>query len=570
MLHTSITAADALPDTLADLQRTLAHMAAGMDAHFVRAGTTLATAIDTIDRIIAAIDGVAGALDGSVAGIAVANLKEVAAELHRLPQVQQDRDADMVRVSSASRMLRDHIMDMRQALRVLHIYGLNIKIAASGEAAFVGFVDSMGHRLVVGEEHLEGFLAKLKDLKDSVGGVQQAGRLVAKEARQVVPQVPQRLMDDASALHRHLLTVAGMARQVADIARTVQGRVATMLGALQVGDSTRQRLEHVVSALQMLDGSGHMLDAQSRDDVTAVVQTMLAAQLDASAADFDRDTRLLVTALKALMPDTSALIDLIDDANGDTGNGHPLLIQIEQAVGEVAAITVQLQDADRRSTAMLGMIAETVDELTGRLALLQRVQFDVQDIATNTRLLCRRHGDLGRAVSVVAGEVDVHAQSLGKAMGGIRQPLEDLDRVNTALGTKRGASDTRDLGSKLSDALAVIRSGCQHTDHAVRVGGDDARQLIELLSAVGDEIGAEMALGGRMRDAALLLAARPTIEHPGPVASAVLADLLPRIAALYTMAQEREVHAAHVPAAFVGTIPTPVSTAVDDDDDGLF
>ena len=167
MLHTSITADHALDQSVGDLQRTLALMAAGMDAHFVRAGTTLAGAIETIDRIISAIDGVTGALDESVAGIAVTNLKEVAADLANLPVVQQERDTDMVRVSGAARMLRDHIMEMRQALRVLHIYGLNIKIAASGEPAFVGFVDSMGHRLAAGEEHLEGFLAKLQTREEN-------------------------------------------------------------------------------------------------------------------------------------------------------------------------------------------------------------------------------------------------------------------------------------------------------------------------------------------------------------------------------------------------------------------
>jgi hypothetical protein len=347
----------------------------------------------------------------------------------------------------------------------------------------------------------------------------------------------------------------------------VQGRVATMLGALQVGDSTRQRLEHVVSALQMLEVTGPSIDPMVRMEVCAVIHPMLAAQLEASAVDFDRDTRLLVDALRALSPDTTALLGLIDNDAGS--NGRPFLAEIDKAVGEVASITAQLQDADRRSTAMLGMIGETVSELTGRLALLQRVQFDVQDIATNTRLLCRRHGDLGKAVSVVAGEVDVHAQSLGKAMGGIRQPLDELAAVNATLVEKRAAADDRDLGSKLSDALAVIREGCQRTEGAVRVGGDDARQIIEMLASVGDEIGAEMALGGKMRDAALVLGVMPAMSDPSEAATAILADVLPRIAALYTMAQEREVHAAYLPA-HLAPAPAVAAVAEDDDDDGLF
>lgn len=565
MHHIRIDTDTAQAIDLSDLKRSLALVAAGMDARFVRAGTTLATAIDTIDRIITSIEGVTGALDENVAGIAVSSLKSVAGQLDALPAVQSGREVDMARIGSASRVLRDHVMDMRQALRVLHIYGMNIKIAASGEAAFVGFVNDMGQRLATGEEHLEGFLAKLKELSGSVGSVQQAGRLLAAEARKILPAVPQRLTRDAGALHIHLGDVAAMARQVAEIARTVQGRVATMLGALQVGDSTRQRLEHVVSALQFLDGTEHGLPEPVFFEVAAVVHRLLAALLETSAADFDRDAALLVSALKALQPDTTALLDLIEDDAGR--NGRPFLIQIEEAVGEVAIITVQLQEADQRSGAMLGLINETVDELTGRLEQLQRVQFNVQDIATNTRLLCRRHGELGKAVSVVAGEVDIYAHSLGNAMRGIVQPIRELSEVNTLLAAKRAAEGESDMGSKLAQALVVIREGCQRTDLAVREGGDDARQLIELLAIAGDEIGAELQLGATMRQAAIALSATPPLGPLSDEAAVVLGDLLPRIFALYTMAQEREVHTANVPAAFA------VASAVveeDDDDDGLF
>lgn len=566
MQHIRIDTHDAQAIDLSDLKRKLALVAAGMDARFVRAGTTLATAIETIDRIIHSIEGVTGALDESVAGIAVSSLTDVAGQLEALPAVQAERDQDMARIGAASRVLRDHVMDMRQALRVLHIYGMNIKIAASGEAAFVGFVNDMGQRLATGEEHLEGFLAKLKELSGSVGSVQQAGRLLAAEATKILPAVPRRLIRDAGALNAHLGDVAAMARQVADIARTVQGRVATMLGALQVGDSTRQRLEHVVSALQLLDTSLlDVPDVSAQVEVTAVIHRLLAALLETSAADFDRDAALLVASLKALQPDTAALLDLIDDDAGR--GGRPFLIQIEEAVGEIAVITVQLQEADQRSAAMLCLITDTVDELTRRLALLQRVQFNVQDIATNTRLLCRRHGDLGKAVSVVAGEVDIYAHSLGNAMRGIGRPIAELAETNGALAARRAEAGDGDMGGKLAQALLVIREGCQRTDMAVREGGDDARQLIELLAIAGDEIGAELQLGAMMRQAAIILSATPPVGALSDAATMALGMLLPQIGALYTMAQERDVHAANVPPGFA------VASAVveeDEDDDGLF
>ena len=91
--------------------------------------------------------------------------------------------------------------------------------------------------------------------------------------------------------------------------------------------------------------------------------------------------------------------------------------------------------------------------------------------------------------------------------------------------------------------------------------------MIELLTIAGDEIGAELQRGANMRQAAILLSATPRIDQLSDEAHAALAALLPQIFALYTMAQERDVHTANVPHAFA------VTTAVvetDDDDDGLF
>ncbi|MGT2513064.1 hypothetical protein ACVOMT_01350 [Sphingomonas panni] len=70
-----------------------------------------------------------------------------------------------------------------------------------------------------------------------------------------------------------------------------------------------------------------------------------------------------------------------------------------------------------------------------------------------------------------------------------------------------------------------------------------------------------------MRQAAIALSATPPLGPLSDEAAIVLGDLLPRIFALYTMAQEREVHTANVPAAFA-----VASAAVEeeDDDDGLF
>ena len=443
MFHAPIDPDAALDaDTPRSLQQTLALLAAGLDTRFVAAGSTLATGIEAIDRVIAALDSITSALDSDMADAAVGSLETTARQLAALPEAQGARAAKLTTLASAARDVTAHVMDMHEVLRVLRIYGTNIKIAAAGESDFVGFVDGMAERLGLGEQHLNAFLAKLKDLLAGVGGVQQAERLLAAECARVVPAVPLRLVANAADLRAHGVRQTDMARRVAGIARDMQQRIGIVLGALQIGDITRQRLEHIVSALEMLaardraDDADPAVEAVVRDQV----HRLLAAQLLASSADFGREAALLLGSLTALGPDTARLLAMIEGEND--GDGRTFLQRLEQGIAEVDCVTAQLHEAGERSQSMAAIIADTVADLTTRLGKLRRIRLDVQHMATNTRLLGRRFGTLGKAVSVIAVEIDVYAGRLGQAMDGLAAPVATLSVASSAIRDAHAATAT--------------------------------------------------------------------------------------------------------------------------------
>ncbi len=547
------------------IRKDLAQLAASLDTQFLRVGTTLANAVEMIDRVIAGLDGVAAALDERTAGAAVADLRQVAVDLTNLPVRQAGRAEHMAGVATIARLLNEHVLEMHQTLRVLSIYGMNIKIAASGEEQFVGFVEGMKVKLGVGEQELGKFIAQLKELMRSVASVQQADRLLAAESAKVIPAIPAQLSSDAAALAAHLTGVATLARSVSSIARSVQGKVAVVLGALQVGDSTRQRLEHVVSALQMLQTSA----GEGTVDTAMVghVERMLAAQLEAAATDFERETQAMMSSLADLVPDTSKLLDLIAEQND--GGGRDFLNRLERGITDVEHLTARLRDTDGRSRAMIGIITDTVAELSVRLVSVQRIRVNVQDIATNTRLLCRRHGATGRAVSVIATEVDANAIQLGTATTQVARAIGDLGAIEASLRNGITDADERDMGKTLDGALGIVRRACQRTEQVAMEGSDDIGHLIEMLIVTGDELKQELGAAGMMRDAAATLSQRTPVAEMNESAEAALLRLLPDIARLYTMAQERTVHAGFLLPGMAAAAE-PVASVDDDDDDGLF
>jgi hypothetical protein len=539
------------------IRRELAQLAANLDTRFLRAGTTLAEAIGMIDRIVGGLDTIVDALDASHAGAAAADLAHVAERVTTLPATLAARTERVKTIAGIAALLRQHVLDMHRSLRVLGIYGMNIKIAASGEPQFVGFVNGMNGKLAAGETLLTEVIAKLKDLETGLASVQQVDRLLTTECAKAVPAVPQRLAADAAALGVHLQGAAQLARRVAEIARSIQTKVGVLLGALQVGDSTRQRLEHVVAALQLVESHGCGPAAAAHGD------RMLAAQLDAVVQDFGRETGALVASLEALIPDGRALLDLIAEQAGEDNRGF--LTRLEESVTGMDRIIVQLQSAHQQAEGMTGLIDATVTDLTQRVGRLSAIRTDVQDIATNTRLLCRRHGAVGRAVAVVAQEVDAYARDLGATTVEVGHTIGRLGDAEVSLAL---SDDEPDIATMLARALAVIREACRRTEQVVLQGGDDAQRLVELVEATTVDLGQELALTGTMEVAAVMLSSRAS-DVPAVTGDeeGELHAVLPAIAKLYTMAGERDVHARFL---LPGMAPTVHAANDDDDDDGLF
>lgn len=510
----------------------LTQIAAELDARFVRAGDALAAAIELSEQIVGGLDAIVSALDARDADAATDDLAEVAAAITALPAALTARGRRIATITDIAALLRAHVLDMHRSLRMLRAYGMNIKIAAAGEAQFVSFVEGMEDKIAAGEALLTEVIRALNALDAAVVGVQQADRRLAGDCAHAVPALPQRLLADARALGEHRSGNAQIAVRVGAIARAIQTKVARLLHAMQIGDRTRQRLDHVVAALELLDARTYPPAARAH------VERLLAAQLAQIVQDFERETGALIGNLQGLLPDVAALGALLADQAGEVDRGT--LIRLDRSVSDADRIIVPLRAAQRQAEEMGRLIAATVSDLTARIDGLGAIRTDVQEIATNTRLLCRQHSDIGRAVAVVAQEVDLSASGLGTTATEVGRTIGELGTAQRLLGDEGGGIDG---GARLGRALTTIRTAVTRTERLVRDGSEDARRLVALLETSAAELGREFALGGPITQVQALLSERAEAAPvPAPADEGALRTLLPAIADLYTMASERDIH----------------------------
>lgn len=577
MLHARISASDASPAGDGTISVLLTQITQGIDARFVTVGKTLAQAVDSIDGIVTALRDATSTFQVGDGAAAVSNLTTAARRLSSVGDQMQGRAQEMGEIQLASRRLSAHIAEVQKSLHVLHIFGLNVKIAASGAETFVDFANTMSGQLSAGEQEVGALQAKLEGLAASLRSMERNDRMLASECQRVVPHVPDRLEADAASLRRHQAMLAELAEKNAALARSIQGSVANVLGAIQVGDIARQRLEHVLAgyvdmqATLATAGLSSADEAASRDHLLR----LLLAQLTSSAQEFRTETQALVKSLRAMVPEADRLIAL--SKGGGSEDGQVFLRSLEAGIAEASAMIAQLQLADAQAAETLRIIVDTVDDLSGRAAAMRILRIEVQQMAINIGLKCRRVEAIGRPVAVIANEIRASSDSLDQTIKQITEESAALNAISLRMRQHADAQTGQDSDG-LASSLSAIREGALRTEQAMAVSEKMASGLLGALRSTTDELEESLDLGDALERIEELL--RIELGRGDPVAlegcdDQVVRAVMDRMARSYTMASEREVHDAFLLRGMARLVnSTPRSSASQggyaDDDDALF
>ncbi len=571
----------ALPRTAA-VRAQLADVLTGLDDHFTRIGAALEQTVSAIAAMLSTLGTISAALHAGDGNGAVGKLTAAAGRLHQVTGQVAGRRSEVARIRRISAALTDQVGDLMRTLEALRIYGMNVKITAGGAREFVDFAELMADKLNAGKADAEGFHARLAELERSLVGMVRSDERLASECARVVPQVPDRLIRDSAALQQHQDALGATAKAVAEAAAVIQSRVATVLGAIQIGDIARQRLEHILGACETLDAhldrdEGHNESATSCARVLALIQ----AQLDDTAADFRRETQVLVASLRELEPQARRLVALqtrtgspADGQNAEAG----FLRQLEAGITEATAMIAQLQKADRQAAATLGLIVDTVRDLTSRATAIRALRIDVQLMAINIGLSCRRVEVIGRPMTVIANEIRTHSEQLDEAVTSITAAADDLQGCAKAMDDAASGPASGGTGEDLDQSLAMIREAAGSTERALCVAAEQGDTIVRMIDETRDALEISLELATRVEAVgagaselvnALGTAASGAGEPGAEDAAGAVMDVIARS---YTMAGERQVHERF--RALVGPHAGPSASVSgcpqQEDDDALF
>ena len=550
-----------------------------VESRFLDAGQVLAQAVEGLGRLITSLDQLGKALDDESVAATTAELRAAAADLLALPERHAGRWRTMADLVAAGDRLAGDIEDMGRNLAYLRAFSISVKITAGGISSsgreFADFAQEIKDCIELGRGQLDGFGAELSMLRDCFKTALGQEQSLAAQCDGLLPAVPDGLIASAQAMIAHRQRIAAVADEVAGLARGVQRKIGLALAALQIGDITRQRIEHVGQTLDLLEAIDGVTSDQRRR-MTAFVHGLLTAQLRATATDFHRDVEQIGAAMGGMAGDASEILRLQDLALGREEHGDKgFLRQMENHVGQALGLVAGMSAADLEATTMGGSAAAAAAGLGARISGLRTIRADVQQMALNTTLKCARLGDAGKPLGVIAVELRIYAGHLETSA---QAALSDLDALSGHAASLADGAAAQDGGTgsaaAIGDTLSTVAQGLQRTGDAVETDlAGVARQgeaVVRALNQAAGRLDFQKEIGAILDEAAEAFAISAGDEPPWTDDLAEsLGGLLAEASRRYTMAQEREVHA-HFSAKLGFTPGGRVEAAGDSAEDVLF
>jgi hypothetical protein len=516
------------------------------------------------------------------------DLQAVALDIGAIGRDLQQESRALVELVDLNKIIGRLIEDLAGNLRVIAALVFNVKIEAAllndHETNMIDFADDLKRLSSKAVRALEDYQTTHSRLFELLRRSCDA-QLKFEEEYQA------KLFEVSAGIAASLETVEGRRRDIsknlADIGRQSQNigmQIGQAVMALQVGDSTRQRIEHAQQALHLaasIDSGSDVLEAQIavaeaplRSSLVAQICRLQSLQIN-SALDQFLGEMIVVDRL---------LRNLENEADGLAARGRTLFgSQHERGDSFVDELKTKLQlahsmieecQAARASVdSTTRAVDTTIADLLQRTFGLSEIVMDITMIGLNTILKSSHLGQRGKCLTVIAQELQSYATEV---VHGIKDLPATLQKVTAVVGHFADIGKAHDAAQMLALSNRMASAILSFDQSGSQMSGALTRLKTHTGAIVGTLNDATLRLGAGDDIQRTLKAAVESID----VVATTIADqdiwddstdqIFQKLRAAYTMASERQIHDGFVgtqAAADVSGKRNSVEPAVTDDDE---
>ena len=542
---------------------------ASTEARFLDIGTRLENSVETVTTLTRTFDTLSDELKSENLHRATRDLSQIATRVAALAQAQGTDVGVFTKLTELTAAIEGRVARMGKSVQGVSMLATNAKIAAAhiadASVDFAGFATEINRTLRLAQISLDQFAAELTGVSRQLQAAIARQSALDDYQTEAVRAIPLRLGRSVDAIDGRSKAAIKTASAVGEGTQRIGKRIGEAVMALQIGDITRQRIEHVEHALGLLVD----VPPPSAGALTGFCCRLQSAQLADTADEFDQEVQRILASLQALAGDAREIVRLGHDAFGAKGDRQGTFLgELGEEVGAVSTLLDSFRSARAEADQIAVSISTATTRLVTHISAVRSLEADIRIMGLNTSLKCDRLGAIGRPLAIIAQELRVYANEIAAEASDV---MTDLDRLVASAGAMSGrieddrAAEMASIAEIMAQSLSRLTIAGQALAGALGTLEHDGNAVAASLQETAVRTSVHEEIGRALRSAAAELAdvAPGPVSEPAPVGPEA-ERLIERIAASYTMERERTVLDRQVPGRSHQRRPDTATTDFDD------
>jgi hypothetical protein len=544
------------PRELRTLAADLGQSRERIETAFVDVGNSLTQCATLLNRITGVFETLPQDLASPELTEATGRLAAVGQRAQEISTSFAAEQSDVARLVAVVGAADHPISDLRRAVKMMGIVAVNARVVA---ASVVGEIDDF-----------DVFTTDIRTLSDGAARTIHDFSLVYE---QLTAEVHKAAGQRAQFESAHRDTLSGLATRLATnlaevtsrrqasadgsaetghVSRQIGQRIASAVMAMQVGDATRQRIEHIEAALVTLaDLAGGQtigelsLAAPDHAAAFADVGALQAAQLGDTNEAFNAEVADAELALTELAADAQTVMTSSHSVYGEGGKSGQSPLTTLSAEMRLAVAVLRNCEAERHKLEEVARAVQaTVSVLLTHVEAVQDIEANMRLVSLNAAVKCAQLGPRGRALNVIAMQLreltsetvvaaEAAMQSLGQAAA--------LAQSFSASSSGEAAGQVAWLEQEAVAAVGMLEAVDRRLNDALGLLNRDGPAAIKLLGHAASGFSGHAEISEALADAHIRLESLASDDGRRTV-SAASRPLLRVLRKTYTMDAERRIH----------------------------
>ena len=474
-----------------DVTKRLAAPRQEIEQDFIQMGSKLIAST----RLLNETSGAYGQMAGALAGSDFSNLTIALRELSKhIASVDSARIATLDFLTGLQG-LTDQFPDrndlLTRAVRTLRMYFVTARVTASvggtKEVNLQQFTDQfsdLGSRL---DGNVSSFIDAFKSMGRSLDAAKNMYQQLGAQHADLVDGVAVEQMNNLVSMETHRIWAEGQISAHDDRNERINARISRAVGTLQVGDSTRQRVEHVEKVLQDLKASGD-------ESILSASYSLMAAQLRGAIDDFDSESSVLIKSFEELIVDTEEMLQRADQdsekllSSGDTALGM---------IGNSLQLTVRMLEQYERGNAAgsvaIDQLVTAVSNMLQHIGAFDTIRKTIHLISINSTIKAKALNEDGHAFQQVAYDLRTLSDEINTPVEAVIKNLQQSKVLMRDFLEKRDLSKIDNIKSmqeavnKASQSVAHISGQLRRQSECMAETGPEALSQLKFAAATVHE-----------------------------------------------------------------------------------